>query len=724
MEKETLSGKFIGVREKANVFVLRKRFAGKAGKSATLKITALGLYKAEVNGARVGDAYLTPGWTSYNKMLQVQSYDVSDLVRDGENEIALTVAEGWYCGRLVWENAFKHYGEQQAVCADLSVDGETVCTDESWTAEESYIRFSSIYDGETQDYTATCKPLTPCEIAHDKTTLVKQINAPVRNIERIAVREVLHTPAGETVYDFGQNMAGVAELTLPESAGGTVTCEFAEILVGGNFYKTNYRTAKSTATYIGAAGRTVCPEFTFHGFRYMKLTGIELPAECVTAIVRHTDIARTGDITTSDKRFNRLMQNIVWGQRDNFVDIPSDCPQRDERLGWTGDINAFCRTAAYNYDIRTFMQKWLADVRNDQRENGEVSHFVPDVLGNTSASAMWCDAIVMVPWTLYEMYGDEAFLKDNYAAMQKYLSARENNTENGLTAKGYEYGDWLALDREQLMENSPFGRTDAYYISNVFYAHTLDLTAKTARILGDKKEEKRLNKRRERLLQDMRREYFTPSGRLAFDTVTAQVLALHFGIVEEKRRARLAKELNDNVVKHEYKVSTGFIGTPFLLFALSDNGYAETAHKVLLNDTYPSWLYEVDMGATTVWERWNSLLPDGTPNPEGMNSYNHYAYGSVMEFVYRRIAGIEATAAGFAAVRIAPVPVEGLDEVRGSFMSAHGKIEAGYTRKDGKIKYFAAVPPAIQAEIVLPGEGVVAAGNGEFSFERDLPHKE
>ena len=718
MEKEMLHGKFIGVKEKSNVFALSKKFTcGNTG-AATLKITALGLYKAEINGKRAGDAYLTPGWTSYHKMLQVQTYDVSSLLRAGENEIVLTVAEGWYCGRLVWKDAYKHYGEQSAVCADLRWESGAIHTDESWTAQESYIRFSGIYDGETQDFTAACKPLMPVEIAHDKETLVKQIGEPVRDIERLAVQEVLHTPSGDTVYDFGQNIAGVAELALPQDCNGTVTCAFAEILVHGEFYNANYRTARSEATYIGAGGRTVRPEFTFHGFRYMKLTGAELPADNVTAIVRHSDLRRTGEITTSDTRFNRLMQNIVWGQRDNFVDIPSDCPQRDERLGWTGDINAFCRTAAYNYDIRAFMKKWLADLRNDQRENGEVPHIVPDVLKNAGTCAMWCDAAVMIPFTLYEMYGDVSFLADNYEAMKKYLAAREQNTENGLVAKGYEYGDWLALDREQLMENSPFGRTDAYFLSNVFYAHTLDLTAKAAQILGDGKEEKRLRARRKKLIEDMRREYFTQSGRLAFDTVTAQALALHFGIAEEKYRARLAAELNENVIKHGYKVSTGFIGTPFLLFALSDNGHAETAHKVLLNDAFPSWLYEVNMGATTVWERWNSLLPDGTPNPEGMNSYNHYAYGSVMEFVYRRVAGIEPTEAGFRKVRIAPVPAEGLDEVRASYDSVHGKITAGYARKDGKITYFATVPPAIQAEIVLPNEGVVAVGNGTFSWER------
>lgn len=722
MQKEILSGKFIGVKEKTNVFTLSKKFTCKQTTAATLKITALGLYKAEINGARVGDAYLTPGWTSYNKMLQVQTYDVSALLRAGENEIVLTVAQGWYCGRLVAIDWYNHYGEQSAVCADLRIDSGEITTDESWKASESYIRFSSIYDGETQDFTAVCKPLTLCEIPFDKSVLVKQINEPVRNIERIAVKEILHTPSGDTVYDFGQNMAGVVELDLPEDFCGTAICDFAEILVKDEFYNINYRTAKSTATFVCDRGGRVCSEFTFYGFRYMRIKGIELPADKVTAIVRHSDLRRTGDIITSDSRFNRLMQNAVWGQRDNFVDVPTDCPQRDERLGWTGDINVFCRTAAYNYDIRLFMKKWLADLRNDQRESGAVSEVVPDAMQEKDAGtdAMWGDACVMVPWTMYEMYGDISFLSDAYESMKQYMAARENNTENGLMAKGHEYGDWLALDKEQLEEKSSFGRTDIYYIANVFYAHTLDIVARVATLLGKSADSEFYGKRRKKLLKDMRHEYFTQSGRLAVDTVTAQVLALRFDIVEEKYRARLAKELNAHVVRHNYKVATGFIGTPYLLFALADNGYFDTACKVLCNKECPGWFYEVDMGATTIWERWNSLLPDGTPNSDEMNSYNHYAYGSVMEFVYRRIAGIECVEAGFSKVRIAPMPIDGIDEVRGTFHSVHGKITSGYTRKNGKITYFAHIPSEMQADFVIDGKTVNSGMSGDLLFEQVL----
>lgn len=492
----------------------------------------------------------------------------------------------------------------------------------------------------------------------------------------------------------------------------------AEILVNGNFYTENLRSAKATDAFTCKGAHTLSAEFTFNGFRYLKLEGADLPAENITALVRHTDMKRTGRIQTDNARFQRLYENVVWGQRGNFVDIPTDCPQRDERLGWTGDINAFCRTAAYNYDIRAFMKKWLKTLRDEQREDGEISFFAPNITKEWGTDAFWCDAITMVPWTLYEIYGDTSFLSENFEAMKKFLAARDKNTENGLMAKGHEFGDWLALDKEQSLPSSPYGRTDVYYLSNVFYVVSAKITADAAGILGDKDAGK-YRKKYERLSQRIRREYVTPGGRLAFDTVTAQAVALHFGIIPEQYRNKLAAILNENVVRHGYRMVTGFIGSPFLLFALADNGYFETARKVLLNNGFPGWFYEVDMGATTIWERWNSLMPDGTPNPDGMNSYNHYAYGSVMEFVYRRIAGIEAKEAGFAKIKVAPHPVKGLPKLYAEYDSVRGKIVSGYSQKDGKIEYDIEIPEGVEAEIVLPNEKPVLVKGGEYAFERD-----
>lgn len=722
-----LFGKYIGTRENKSVFTVYKTFELDVLPSkAVLNATALGLYFAEINGVRVGDCYLTPGWTSYNKTLQVQSYDVSDMLVVGQNTIALTVGEGWYKGDLTCERKRCSYGDETAVCADLLLDGELfLSTDGGFSACESVIRESGIYDGEVIDLTAELKPLTLKIVEKDKSAQVEQLCEPVRVTERLPVREVIRTPEGDLVYDFGQNVAGVVEVCTPDGFDGRIELEFCEILVHGNFYNANLRTAKATDFICVKGKATVRPEFTFHGFRYVRISGAELPSDCVTALVMHTDMRRTGSIHASNKRFDRLMQNVVWGQRGNFADIPTDCPQRDERLGWTGDINAFCRTAAYNYDVRAFMKKWLNDLRNDQGANGSIPHTIPDFYRCKQQNsdcrhtdAMWCDCVTMVPWTLYEMYGDMSFIADNYAAMKKFISAREQTTENGLVCRGTEYGDWLALDNEQTAASGPIGRTEPYFITNVFFVNSLRLTAASAKLLGKPDEAKLYADKYKKTLRLVRDEYFTKTGRLAIDTVTAQTIALHFGIVEEKHREQLAKRLNDNVVKHGYRMTTGFVGSPYLLFALADNGYFETAARVLAYNGFPSWLYEVDMGATTVWERWNSLMPDGTPNPDGMNSYNHYAYGSVMEFVYRRIAGIETVGAGFEKVKIQPRPIKKLPDLKAEYDSVRGKISVEYAYADSKIKYKISVPESVVAEIVIDGK-TVARGNGDFEFETE-----
>lgn len=709
-----LSGKFIGVKERVNTFTVEKKFEIKNKQKAVLKATALGLYFAEINGVRVGDCYLTPGWTSYNKTLQVQEYDVTELLKEGENVISITVNEGWYCGGLTWKKTRNNYGEQPAACARIMCGDLIISTDESWTARESHIRESGIYDGETVDFTAKLKPLNVCEVAYDKSALTPQICEPVRETERLEVKEILTTPSG-IVYDFGQNIAGVVEIRTPENFDGTLTLKFSEILIKGDFYTDNLRGAKATDKFTVKGAQILRPEFTFHGFRYLKIEGGDIPAENISAVVLHTDMRRTGVLQTSNPRFNRLISNIVWGQRGNFVDIPTDCPQRDERLGWTGDINAFCNTASFNYDIRNFMKKWLNDLRNDQRDTGEIPHIAPDVLGDKFTDAMWCDVITMAPWNLYYTYGDISFLKDNYSAMKKFISARERTMKDGIICEGHEFGDWLALDQERTSYETLIGRTDIYYITNVFQVNSLKIVLETAKLLGEQEDEKLYKDKYGKHLARVREEYFTAGGRLCFDTVTAQVLALYFDIVPEEHRKKLADALSENVKVHNYTLSTGFIGTTYLMFALADNGHMDTAQKVLMNNGYPGWLYEVDMGATTVWERWNSLMPDGTPNPDGMNSYNHYAYGSVMEFVMKRIVGLQPTVAGYKKIRIAPQPCKGLADIKAEYEN----ICAGYKQKDGKIIFFARIPEGVEAEIVLPDEQPLTVKGGKYEYERE-----
>ena len=707
-----LSGKFIGAAECANTFVLEQKFTVRSAKKATLRATALFSVCIALS-------------------LPCESAAIPSLVhRERENIFALFDERRYVVllhlqGLVVRRPAGREIPVSHPHAVDLGkiyAEGKRILsTDESWSARESFIRESGIYDGEAQDFTAERKPLAPVAVAFDKKALVPQMCELVRTVERIPVKEVIRTPKGELVYDFGQNLAGVVEVKTPADFDGTLVLRHAEILVGGNFYTENLRGAKATDTFTCRGAHTLSAEFTFHGFRYLKVEGADLPAENITALVRHTDMKRTGYMQTDNARFQRLYENVIWGQRGNFVDIPTDCPQRDERLGWTGDINAFCRTAAYNYDIRAFMKKWLKTLRDDQTADGRIPHVAPDCLGeeNRATNAMWCDAVTMVPWALYEMYGDISFLEENFSAMEKFIAARERTMENGLIVRGHEYGDWLAMDGEALLGNSAIGRTDVYFLTNVLHIHSLKIAADAAHLLGKEKEEKIYRKKYEQHLARVREEYITKGGRLAFDTVTAQAVALHFGIIPEEYRAKLAAQLNENVVRHGYRMVTGFIGSPFLLFALADNGYFETARKVLLNNGFPGWLYEVDMGATTIWERWNSLMPDGTPNPDGMNSYNHYAYGSVMEFVYRRIAGIEAKEAGFAKIKIAPRPVKGLPKLYAEYESVCGKIVSGYSQKDGKIEYVIEIPGQIEAEIVLPNEAPVFVKGGRHTFVRD-----
>lgn len=718
-----MNAKMITTAEKANTFVLRRRFVLSAlPEAARLRATALGLYFVRINGRRVGEDFLAPGFTSYHKMVQWQSYDALPYLCAGENVLEMTVNAGWYAGRFGCEDKGAIYGEAPAGALELEADGTVLCTDESWEAAESPVRFAGIYDGERADFTAPCKPLTPVPAGFDAGVLVPQMCEPVRTTQRLPVQRLFTTPKGETVYDFGQNIAGVCEVETGEDFAGTLTLTFAEVLDGdGNFYTENLRSAEAKDTLCCRGRRVYAPEFTYHGFRYMRMEGGTLPADKVFALVRHSDMKRTGRVATGQPLFDRLLANVVWGQRGNFVDIPTDCPQRDERMGWTGDINVFCRTAAYNFDIRSFMKKWLATLRQDQYPTGEVPLVVPDVFGGRSTDALWSSAVAMVPWTLYEMYGDVSFLADNFTAMKKYLAALENNTERGLMARGHEYGDWLSFDNEPSFRFSCVGATDVYFIADVFYAVTLDTVAKTAGVLGEAETAARCRARREKLLADMYAEFFTPRGRLAVDTVTARVLLLHFGLAPAKLRPRLAAELNAMVEARKFRVTTGFAGTPYLLFALADNGYADTAAKLLLNEDCPGWLNEVKLGATTVWERWNSYLASG-PDPDavGMNSYNHYAYGSFMEFFYRRVAGIEAAAPGFAAARIAPTPLAGFDAVRAEYESVRGRFAAGYEKHGNVLHVFAEIPQGCAGEVWLPrGTEPAARGSGSFSF--DIP---
>lgn len=698
-----IDGKFIGVHN-VNTFEVRKKISTPRVEKATISCVALGLFFIEINGKRVGEGYLMPGWTDYDNFVQLARFDVTEYLTDGENEIVITVNEGWYKGPLSWSRVVDHYGEVCAVCAEINVGGTVITTDLHWKAYTSHIVSSGIYDGETVDLTVPKKQLELAEVPFDKNKIIERICPFVETTETLKPVSVWECENG-FLYDFGQNFAGVVKLEFPQSFRGTAVMRYGEVLQDGKLYVGNLGSAKATDSFVCDRGGTFCPEFTYHGFRYMEVSGINAPVTAV-GCVRHTPMTRTGSIVTSNARLNKLIANIVWGQRSNFVDIPTDCPQRAERLGWTGDINVFCATAAFNYDIRKFMRKWLNDVRAEQDESGQIPMVVPHVKNNELkekiSSAVWSDVLVSAPYTLYKMYGETSFIEDNYSAMKKLVDCRIKRAHGGLITDGFEFGDWLALDGDGLKQGNAEGGTDKYFIANAFLAHALDIICECAKISGKTDDVSRYVEERKKLVSAMRKEYFTKTGRFFSDKLTAQVLALCFNIVPKKYRSRLAAELNENVKAYGYRVVTGFAGTPYLPFALSDNGYHDAACKVLLNNGYPGWLYEADMGATTVWERWNSLMPDGTPNPDGMNSYNHYAYGSVMEFVYRRIVGLEPIKNGFCTFRFAPRPCKGIARIHAEYQTDKGTIKAGYRYGNGKITYYVSVPKGCVAHISLP----------------------
>lgn len=695
---------------------------------ARLYVTALGVYEATLNGQPVNDTYFAPGWTNYRKRLQYQTYALD--VSSGENEVAVTVGNGWYKGALGFTPVPNNYGDRTALLAVVCLtydDGreEWFGTDESWQVTTGPIRFAEIYDGETQDYTLTPaapRPAVPFDYGFD--TIVGQENEPVRCLQRLeAVREFI-TPAGEHVYDFGQNLTGWVEAELDAQPGQTLTLRHAESLdEKGNFYTGNLSFAKATDRYTLAGGHAVLrPHFTWHGFRYLCVEGLaEGQTARFTACHLSSDLRQTGSFTCSDKRVNRLQQNIQWSQRDNFLDIPTDCPQRSERLGWTGDVTAFCATAAFNQNVMLFMTKWLRDLATEQNDEIGMPQVVPNILGqNQGGAAFWGDVVTVLPWTLYRAYGDKRVLAAQYPGMVRWAEFIEHHCgENGLWQTGFQYGDWLGLDAEQTgLTDERKGATDDYFVANACFAWTLQILANTAAVLGYAADERRWRMRREELIAAFRREYITPSGRLTSETQTALILTLHFGLAQEEHRAHLLDRLLQNIDAHKTHLTTGFIGTPFACQTLSECGRHDVAGKLLLQEENPGWLYEVKMGATTIWERWNSILPDDSFNPKNMNSLNHYAYGSIGNWLYTRLGGLEAVEPGYKVFAVHPQFIKGITHAALDYESAYGKIAIAWRCEGGVITVDVTVPPNTTARLTLPEkQETLTLGSGTYHYE-------
>ena len=676
---------------------------------AVLKITALGVYEAQINGNRVGKFIMAPGWTTYEHRLQYQEYDVTDMLNARENHLDVLAGKGWYRSRMVgWQSVPTQQELQKnpaGILAQLDItykDGTTeqIITDRSWKVSESRIRFSEIYDGEICDANIDETLLGETEEFDGPFDhLIPQEGEEVHEQERFAPRSIFRTPAGEVVVDFGQEITGYVETSVDAEKGDVVDLSFAEVLdKNGNFYTENYRSAKADYHYICRKGRqSYKPKLTFYGFRYIRVNrfpgGLQnVTADAFTAIAVYSDLKRTGTLRTSDPQLNRLIENIFWSQKDNFLDVPTDCPQRDERLGWTGDAQAFVKTAAYNYDVEKFFTKWLGDLRADQQENGYVGFVIPDLLKAEYPSAAWGDAAVIVPWEIYLAYGNKELLQKQYSSMclwVKYIT--DHTTTPGLWTGGTHFGDWLGLDAE---EGSYKGASREDFIASAFYAHAVSLVIKAGKALGAD------TVSYEGLYQTCRSAFLNTYEECR--TQTECVLALHFHLTDhpEEVSAQLVKMIRDCGGHLE----TGFVGTPYLLHVLSENGYAELAYDLLLRKEYPSWLYPVTKGATTIWEHWDGIRENGDFWSSDMNSYNHYAYGSVADWMYGVMAGIRPAeeAPGYEKVTIAPIPDRRLKWFECTLQTRHGLIRSGWYQENGKFRYEIETPS--EAEITVDGK--------------------
>ena len=711
--------------EFCRAFTLKKNVV-----SAALSVTAHGVFEAFLNGSRVGDDILAPGWTAYRKRLQYMTYDVTPLIKEGENSLEIGVGRGWFF-HMDQRNAAKGLKADEAalICA-LTLryaDGqeETVYSDENWSTRRSNVIYNDMYNGETLDLTARSAPLTPAAVVeYPKEILIPAEGEPVRETERIRGQRLFVTKKGETVIDFGQEVTGYVEFTARAERGTKITLQHFEMTDrDGCVYTENLRSAKAQYSVI-ANGRpfTAKPRFTFYGFRYIEVKGLENPDPAdFTAVVVHSDMKRTGYFTCGSALLNRFVENVRWGQRGNFLDVPTDCPQRNERLGWTGDAEMFCRTAAINYDVRRFFDKWYADVAAEQYPDGMIPFVVPnarDQIGDGRGAPAWDDAVTVVPWELYVAYGDKARLARHYPTMQKYGDGMLDRTrdKNGelrfdrpWTTEGF--GDWLSL--EDLSREHGVGETDRGLIATAYLYYGLNVLCKAGAILEKDTGWYEYALRR---TGEFFRAAYMENGRVKQDLQTAITLALVFGLTDDP--AETGKQLAENV-RRNGRLTTGFIGSTHLLDALTMAGEDTLAVDLLLKEDYPSWLYAVTMGATTVWERWNGMYPDGRFATPDMNSFNHYAYGSVFSWMFRRLAGIQPVEAapGYAAVRFAPAPDERIGYAEASIETLRGTVASFWKKTETGWFFRFTVPAASEAEATLFGKTyALHAGENEFTF--------
>ncbi len=705
--------------------LFRKQFVtSKKIVSAIANITAHGMYEAQLNGQRLGDAYLTPGWTSYSKRLQYQTYDVTKLLNNGVNAVGVTLGSGWYRGIIGFSNNKNFYGKDIALLFQLNItysDGskEIIISDDTWKTNTGAIEYAEIYNGETVD--ARKEKIgwtTPqyndeawlsAKIANfDKANLIATENELIKKHEVFKPVKIFTTPKGEKVIDFGQNLVGWVVMKATGNEGDKIILSHAEVLdKQGNFYTDNLRAAKAQNTYVlkGVGIETFEPHFTWQGFRYLKIEGYpgEINADNFIAVALYSDMTATGEFNSSNNLVNQLQHNIQWGQKGNFLDVPTDCPQRDERLGWTGDAQVFSRTASFNMNVHSFFAKWLKDLAADQKE-GRVPFVVPNVIGESAVNSTgWADVATIIPWNMYLAYGDKKILIDQYASMKAYVESINKVAKDDLWNSGFHFGDWLFY-RPEDDNDGRSAVTDKYLIAQCFYAQSTQLLINAANVLNKKEDVAMYEAQLNRIKAAFMKEYVSPNGRLISGTQTAYTLALNFDMLPENLRQQAANKLVNNIESYGNHLTTGFLGTPYLCHVLTRFGYNNVAYKLLLQEKYPSWLYPVKMGATTIWERWDGQKPDSSFQSVGMNSFNHYSYGAIGDWMYRQMVGLDTyeDGVGYKHSKVQPHIGGGFTHASASLDTYYGKLSSAWKVQTDEIYFDVTIPANTYSSLFIP----------------------
>tara|TARA_R110002096_G_scaffold9533_1_gene37553 strand:- start:56327 stop:59101 length:2775 start_codon:yes stop_codon:yes gene_type:complete len=692
--------------------------------SARLYITAKGVFDVAINGEDVSDDVMPPGYTPYKERIETITYDVTDLIESGQNTIGVELASGWHSGRLGWMKSLWLDTETPKALCQLELtmkDGlkEVIISDESWKGTTNGpIRLSEIYDGETYDANLEMEGWTTNNFGdnswesvnafsvEDTIRLEPKRHTTVKNKIELATKELIKKD-GAAIFDLKQNMVGVPLLKVPMKKGQTLKVRFAEMLSpDGTFYTENYRTAQSTNYYTASEDGVISwsPKFTFHGFRYVELSGYDASKEpskdWVTGIVQYSDFEENGTFTSSHEKLNQLQSNIVWGLRGNFFDIPTDCPQRDERMGWTGDAQVFGPTSIFNADVYKFWASWMQSVRESQYDNGGIPFVVPDVLYNNKVSSGWGDVCTIIPWKVYYRTGDIAILEENYEMMKEWVAHHEATSKDYISSMN-SFADWL---QPYPANGNNKGDTSHSLIGTAFFAHSAKLTAQTAGILGETEEQAKYEALFKSVAEAFENEFFDETGKVkdVTETQTSYLLALAFDLLSEDKQANAKKHLLETIEAADNHLRTGFLGTPLLSQVLDETGEIDLMYKLLFNETYPSWFYSINQGATTIWERWNSYSKEEGFNPMSMNSLNHYAYGAIGEWMYERIAGIAPLEAGYKSIRIAPEPRQPLTSAAASVNTPYGKVSSSWEVSNNEFKLEVVVPPNTTAKVSIP----------------------